>query len=322
MAMTFFSEPASSTPVTSLELYMRNVGEDKACCTSSARARSSEATTAAVGSPRAVSRANVGPDSTAKARSPSPNSRRRHLGHALQGVVLDPLRAADDRHFPPQMGAQLRQYAAVVMARHDHEQHIAESGRLGQRARNVTDASMSRRSEGRSGCGACPLDLRGHVRVMRPEHDLVAAAGRHSRHRRPERSGADDQIFMALSPLVLPSASRSLREPRDVGVVFEDDGQGDHGAEDDRPERRVDEEAERNSGIDAALSIEASETKRVARMTMKNTSTPPATAIGLSARNAPVAVAIPLPPWNRSQTGYMCASTAMSPASAIHSDME
>ena len=56
----------------------------------SASSRSSDAMTAAVGSPRAISTANVGPDSTANERSESPELERRPLRHPLQGVVLDP----------------------------------------------------------------------------------------------------------------------------------------------------------------------------------------------------------------------------------------
>ena len=52
----------------------------------------------------------------------------------------------------------------------------------------------------------------------------------------------------------------------------------------------------RKIGIDAALTIEASETNRVERMTIRKTSKPPATAIGSIARKAPAAVATPFPP--------------------------
>jgi len=59
------------------------------------------------------------------------------------------------------------------------------------------------------------------------------------------------------------------------------------------------------TGIDAAERIEASETNRVERTTMRNTSAAAATTIGSSARKTPAAVATPLPPWSRSHTGNM-----------------
>ena len=75
-------------------------------------------------------------------------------------------------------------------------------------------------------------------------------------------------------------------------------------------------------GKEAALTMEASETKRTVRRTMKKMMSDAATAIGSSARNAPVAVATPFPPWNRSQTGNMCPTTATSAANAIQNDVE
>src|SRR5213596_3342505 len=78
----------------------------------------------------------------------------------------------------------------------------------------------------------------------------------------------------------------------------------------------------RKTGIDAALRIDASETMRVATMTMAKTISPAPRAFGSMARNAPVAVATPLPPWNFSQTGNMCANTAITAASVTQNEVE
>ena len=65
IAMTFFTAPPSSTPVTSTLVYSRNVGPENSSCTLAVSSRSAEAITTAVGSLLATSRANEGPESAA-----------------------------------------------------------------------------------------------------------------------------------------------------------------------------------------------------------------------------------------------------------------
>src|SRR5258708_2516272 len=64
-AMTFFSAPPSSTPMTSVDEYTRNCGVEKICCASRAISSVSAAATTAVGWPLKTSCAKDGPDTTA-----------------------------------------------------------------------------------------------------------------------------------------------------------------------------------------------------------------------------------------------------------------
>ena len=64
MATTFLTAPPISTPIGSELVYSRKVAPEKAFCTAAAAPQPVDATTSAVGSPRATSFAKVGPEST------------------------------------------------------------------------------------------------------------------------------------------------------------------------------------------------------------------------------------------------------------------
>ena len=64
-AMTFFTAPPSSQPITSVFVYGRKYGVRQALCSRSAVARSVHATTDAAGCPLAISLARLGPLTTA-----------------------------------------------------------------------------------------------------------------------------------------------------------------------------------------------------------------------------------------------------------------
>ena len=59
IAITFFSEPPSSTPITSSLEYARKLRLETARCTASATASSAEATTTVVGWPSAAGEASA-----------------------------------------------------------------------------------------------------------------------------------------------------------------------------------------------------------------------------------------------------------------------
>ena len=60
--MMFLTAAAISTPIRSGLVYRRNRGADSSCCKNARSCSSGDATTSAVGSPRATSGANVGPE--------------------------------------------------------------------------------------------------------------------------------------------------------------------------------------------------------------------------------------------------------------------
>src|SRR5207253_6931473 len=120
-------------------------------------------------------------------------------------------------------------------------------------------------------------------------HDLVAAARRDRRHRRAERSGADDRDLHFGPPIFrsLPRARRAMFEWCFTMMAME------MMVLNTIVQNGACVRKRRKSGMDAALRIEARETMRVATMTMMKMITPAATAFASSARNAPVAVATP-----------------------------
>jgi hypothetical protein len=71
-AMTFFTAPPSSQPTTSRLVYGRKYPVAAACCTSTARSMSRQATTVAVGCSRTISPARLGPVSTAMRSAGAP----------------------------------------------------------------------------------------------------------------------------------------------------------------------------------------------------------------------------------------------------------
>jgi len=65
IAMTFFTAPPTSTPITSLLAYTRKRAWCNACAVTRANSSSPEASVSAVGRPCATSWAKLGPDNTA-----------------------------------------------------------------------------------------------------------------------------------------------------------------------------------------------------------------------------------------------------------------
>src|ERR1041385_3799567 len=241
------------------------------------------------------------------------------LRHRLERLVLDAFGAGDD------VGAlevrqELGEDAPVVMARHDHEQRVAELRRLGQRMRR---ADVRVELDRRHVDGIAPIapDALRHARIVSPQKDVVPRPRRDDGHGGAEGAGADDRnpherSFGSPSRRSVPCAMRAMLEwcltmirmemPMETTVV----------------QNGACERNRRNTGNEAALTMDASDTKRMTSKTMKKMMSEAATAMGSSARNAPVAVATPLPPWNRSQTGNMCPTTATSAAKAIQNAAE
>ena len=73
-AITFFTAPPSSQPTTSPFVYGRRYGVKQARCTTPARSGSAQATTVADGCSSAISRARLGPVTTATRSGPQPTT--------------------------------------------------------------------------------------------------------------------------------------------------------------------------------------------------------------------------------------------------------
>src|SRR5690348_12200970 len=202
------------------------------------------------------------------------------------------------------------------MARNDHEDHVAEARCLREIARRLhvgghLDVRQVERVRMRF------ADRLGHFRIVRPEDDLVVVACRDDRHCGAERAGADDRklqcpSFRSPKRRSVPFTRRAMFEwcfritVMTIGMLSIT---RQNGASCARKWKKI--------GIDADERIEESETKRVVIRTRRKTMIPAAMTTGSSARKAPLAVATPFPPWNRSHTGNMCPRTAMNAASVI-----
>src|SRR5262249_5086107 len=240
-----------------------------------------------------------------------------HFRHAPLRIDLDSLRAGKDLHRTIEARLQLLEHAAIDVARNDHEQRVAERRRLVERVgRADVLGNGDLRQVERIG-----VRLRNRFReagIVHPQKNLVVAARRDGGHRGTARPRAHHGNLHLRSPIFrsVPCASRAMLEWCFTMMAMEMtmlSATVQNGAW-VRKRRKL--------GIRGGLSIEASETMRVARMTMAKTSSPAPSAFGSMARNAPVAVATPLPPWNFSQTGNMCASTAMTAASVTQNAVE
>jgi len=71
------------------------------------------------------------------------------------------------------------------MARHDHEQRVAELRRFGERVRRTNSAGELKSGQIR-GIGPIALDAFGNSGVMGPKKDFIAAPGGHDGHRGAE----------------------------------------------------------------------------------------------------------------------------------------
>src|SRR5438132_183029 len=111
------------------------------------------------------------------------------------------------------MRPEIGENASIVMARNDHEHHVAELSRLLQRMRR-TNFVVERKSGEIRGVHPVALDSFGDLRVVRPEEDVIAAARGNDGHRCAERSGPDDGNLHLRSPIrrSVPCVSREMFE--------------------------------------------------------------------------------------------------------------
>ena len=97
IATTFLSDAATSTPTGSWLVYRRKVGPGNALCTSPRETLSpTAATTTAAGSPRAISRANVGRKALPPWARIAPATRPRSPPTSATEIPFDALRCTDD----------------------------------------------------------------------------------------------------------------------------------------------------------------------------------------------------------------------------------
>src|SRR5438105_4195343 len=182
------------------------------------------------------------------------------------------------------MRLEIGKDAAVMMARHDHENRVAELGGLFDRMRC---ARFQREAREIGWILSLALYSFRDLRVVRPQQHVITAARGDDGHRGAERSRANDGEFHFLPPMrrSLPLAIRAMfawcftmirMEMRMLRLIVQNGACVRN---------------RRKSGIDAALRIDASDTKRVAMITMAKTISPAASASGSSARNAPAPVA-------------------------------
>ena len=206
MATTFLMEPPISTPIGSGLVYTRKVGPEKAACRVSAKPGSVEAATTAVGSKRATSRANEGPEMTATRDVPT-TSRITSVTR-MREWFSRPFRGTDEHHAFIKVRQHPLVQAAGQVRRHDAEHDfraIQGFGKIGSdnyicrywaiRQVNVVD---SRGGHARRQIGFENPKL--HPGKTRSKYDGEGGA--------PAASADNRQILQNLNTFSVPSRSR------------------------------------------------------------------------------------------------------------------
>ena len=152
-ATTFFSAPASSTPIRSGFVYTRNRSDDRTDASSAASSPSSDATTDPAGLPAAISRARFGPDSAATRRPGSScattSLMRRCVPSSMPFTTLSSGRIGEEhRSEPPQRAAQVCRWRGEPrrsgVARRGRRHRSRRGGWAGRRRRGGTARSCAR----------------------------------------------------------------------------------------------------------------------------------------------------------------------------------
>ena len=173
----------------------------QACCRATARSWSRQAMTVAVGSPTAISRARLGPDSTAtwsdgtSATSAMTSLIRSSVPSSTPLARLTSVDTGGSR------GRHAVRFARSVCDGHGEHDGVGAVER-GGRVRRRLSARQRRRPGRYSGLQRLVRDRRGDLGAAGPQHDVAAGVGEHLRERRAPRPGTEhrDPLDRVLTP--------------------------------------------------------------------------------------------------------------------------